>query len=146
MKTIIAALTVVVASAVFADSGYVSTTNEADVVKETIGNALRRLEFQQSEDIVDQEIVNQVYCEGTNSSFIVRHELTATQKRFIALGRKYYQLLVYAQLLESRLKVLEERAASEDHEREVRRASIRVRQEVRKAVEKASRANKKGAK
>lgn len=56
-----------------------------------------------------KRLVAEVYGEGTNSSFITRKELTATQKRFVVLGNNLLVLVQYVKSLERRIAELEGR-------------------------------------
>lgn len=105
-----------------------------------------------------EAVVKAVYGEDAQSSFIVKTELTATQKRFIAIGQKTLALALVSGQLQARIDALEGRVAELEaklDERDQRRlAAARERQErkrtndekVRRAIERAGAPVKKGAK
>lgn len=92
----------------------------------------------------DPFVVGAVYGEGSNSSFIVRKELTATQKRFIRIGRHFLALTAYTKALEGRVVDLEARFKKMDEEAEEQRKAREARAKERKRKDAVRRAVKRG--
>lgn len=103
-------------------------------VREVMQDALRKLDEAANVRIEEQAVVHAVFNEGTNSSFIARTELTATQKRFLEMGRRMMQMAVYIQLLEARLAALEE----VENEKQKRKASLKALHDKNAAERKAA--------
>jgi len=92
----------------------------------------------------EEFVVGAVYGEGSNSSFIVRKELTATQKRFIRIGRHFLALTAYTKELEGRVAALEARFKKMDEEEEERRKAREALAEERRRKDAVRRAVKRG--
>lgn len=107
-------------------------------------DAMEALAKADAERELEALIVGGVYGEGSNSSFIVRKELTATQKRFIAIGRNFLMLTAYAKELEGRVAALEARLKSIDDEENRRRKAREAIAEERKRKEALRRAQERG--
>lgn len=84
---------------------------EDDATRQLIQESLAKIAEAHREEVEAGEIVQTVYGEGSNSSFIVKKELTATQKRFLALGRQYLQMAYFANSLAFRVSELEKKLA-----------------------------------
>lgn len=97
-----------------------------------------------AEKELESLVVGGVYGEGSNSSFIVRKELTATQKRFIRIGRHFLALTAYAKELEGRVAALEARFKKMDDEAEERRKAREALAEERKRKDAVLRATERG--
>ena len=96
---------------------------EVAEVAEVMQDALLKMEDAAKVRVEEKAVVHAVFNEGTNSSFITRTELTATQKRFLEMGRRMVQMALYIQSLETRLASLEA-IENERLERRERAASI----------------------
>ena len=107
-------------------------------------DAMEALAKADAERELEALIVGGVYGEGSNSSFIVRKELTSTQKRFIAIGRNFLVLTAYAKELEGRVAALEARLKSIDDEAERKRKAREAIAEERKRKEALRRAQERG--
>jgi len=147
LMMILAAVAAMTAAAEDVDS--IEAAN-AEAIAQMFQQALDKCDAAAQERCEDEAIVKAVYGEGTNSSFITRAELTATQKRFIALGRRLMYLAFYAQQLERRVEFLEQRIEEQDEPKVIRVRQARPQRDsddkVRRAVERASKKVKKGAK
>ena len=95
-----------------------------------------------AEKELESLVVGGVYGEGSNSSFIVRTELTAT--RFIRIGRHFLALTAYAKELEGRVAALEARFKKMDDEAEERRKAREALAEERKRKDAVRRATERG--
>jgi len=107
-------------------------------------DAMTELAKADAEKELEALIVGGVYGESSNSSFIVRKELTATQKRFLAIGRNFLMLTAYAKELEGRVAVLEGRIKAMDDEAEKRRKARKALAEERKRKDAVRRAAERG--
>lgn len=107
-------------------------------------DAMAELEKADAERALEAQIVGGVYGEGSNSSFIVRKELTATQKRFIAIGWNFLALTAYAKELEGRIAAMEARFKKMDDQAEKRRKARELLAEDRKRRDALRRAQERG--
>ena len=107
-------------------------------------DAMTELAKADVERALEAQIVGGVYGEGSNSSFIVRKELTATQKRFIAIGRNFLMLTAYAKELEGRIAAMEARFKEMDDQAEKRRKARESLAEDRKRRDALRRAQERG--
>lgn len=107
-------------------------------------DAMAELAKADAERALEAQIVGGVYGEGSNSSFIVRKELTATQKRFLAIGRNFLALTAYAKELEGRIAAMEARFKAMDDKEERRRKAREAIAEERKRKESLRRAQERG--
>lgn len=106
---------------------------EVAEVAEVMQDALLKMEDAAKVRIEEKAVVHAVFNEGTNSSFITRTELTATQKRFLEMGRRMVQMALYIQSLEARLSTLE----AIENERLERRAALKSIHDEKEAKRKA---------
>lgn len=90
---------------------------EDDATRQLIQESLEKIAEAHREQVEDGAIVQSVYGEGSNSSFIVKKELTATQKRFLALGRQYMRMAYFANALFERVGELERRLEAHESKR-----------------------------
>ena len=116
----------------------------AAVAASCLAEGSAELEKTDAEKKQEALIVGGFYGEGSNSSFIVRKELTATQKRFLAVGRNFLMLTAYAKGLEGRVAALEARLKSIDDEAESRRKAREAIAEERKRKAALRRAQERG--
>lgn len=107
-------------------------------------DAMAELAKADAEKELEALIVGGVYGEGSNSSFIVRKELTATQKRFIAIGRNFLALTAYTKELEGRIAAMEARFKEMDDQAEKRRKARESLAEDRKRRDALRRAQERG--
>lgn len=106
---------------------------EVAEVAEVMQDALLKMEDAAKVRVEEKAVVHAVFNEGTNSSFITRTELTATQKRFLEMGRRMVQMALYIQSLEARLSTLE----AIENERLERRAALKSIHDEKEAKRKA---------
>lgn len=107
--------------------------DEVAEVREIMQDALRKMDEAAKVRVEEKAVVHAVFNEGTNSSFITRTELTATQKRFLEMGRRMMQMALYIQSLEARLATLE----ALENERLERRAALKSIHDEKEAKRKA---------
>lgn len=106
---------------------------EVAEVAEVMQDALLKMEDAAKVRVEEKAVVHAVFNEGTNSSFITRTGLTATQKRFLEMGRRMVQMALYIQSLEARLSTLE----AIENERLERRAALKSIHDEKEAKRKA---------
>jgi len=127
MKNLLIALSLIPALVLAETGGPVNDdATQEQAVHDQIADALAVLENARIEKAADDAVVEHIYGEGSNSSFIVRTELTATQKRFLALGRRYCQMAAFCQYLSGKVESLEAKLqAFEDERNEAKFLSVK---------------------
>jgi len=116
----------------------------AAVAASCLAEGSAELENTDAEKEQEARIIGGFYGEGSNSSFIVRKELTATQKRFLAVGRNFLELVAYTKKLEWRVAALEARLKAIDDEAEGRRKAREIIAEERRRKAALRRAQERG--